>query len=85
MPWWNMHYFYAPQKGGIFSFFPLLVPAMIWSLIWKGLALYRAGRNEQKGWFIALLLINSLGILEIVYLLFFSQVLHERSYPRKKR
>ncbi len=40
----------------------------VWDLAWKGWALWRAGRNNHLGWFVALLLINSLGILPIVYL-----------------
>lgn len=36
------------------------------------MALYRSARNEQKSWFIALLLLQTMGILEIVYILFFS-------------
>lgn len=42
--------------------------ALIWTLIWKGLALWRAATLHQKPWFIAMLVINTLGILEIVYL-----------------
>lgn len=41
----------------------------LWSLVWKGLALWRAAQLKQKGWFIALLIINTAGILEIIYLL----------------
>ena len=44
-----------------------------WSLVWKGLALWRAARNRQKNWFITLLVINSFGILSIVYLLWFAE------------
>jgi|LSQX01.2.fsa_nt_gb methionyl-tRNA synthetase len=40
-----------------------------WSIIWKGLALWRAARLKQPGWFIALLIINTVGIFEIIYLL----------------
>jgi hypothetical protein len=40
----------------------------IWSLIWKGFALWRAARDESKVWFVILLLVNTLGVLEIVYL-----------------
>jgi len=48
---------------------PVLVPlALVWSLVWKGFALWRSAELRQKYWFIALLLINSLGILEIFYL-----------------
>jgi hypothetical protein len=51
----------------------VLFAAILWTLLWKGLALWRAARNGQKAWYIALLLINTLGILEIVYILYFSQ------------
>jgi len=45
--------------------FPLL---MVWSLVWKGWALWKSARNGSKGWFVALLIINTLGILEILYI-----------------
>lgn len=38
--------------------------------ILKGCALYRAARNESDGWFWVLLLINTLGILPLLYLIF---------------
>ncbi|MDO8728923.1 MAG: DUF5652 family protein [bacterium] len=48
---------------------PLFIAlAIIWSLTWKGLALWRSAELRQKYWFIALLLINTIGILEIIYL-----------------
>lgn len=40
----------------------------IWGLVWKGLALWRAARSEQTTWFVILLVVNTLGLLEIVYL-----------------
>jgi len=45
----------------------------VWSLFWKGIALWRASDTKQKNWFIALLVINTVGILEIVYLFKFAQ------------
>ncbi|MBU1292450.1 hypothetical protein KJ819_00075 [Patescibacteria group bacterium] len=48
-----------------------MVIVAVWSLAIKGLALWHAGRNGQKLWFIVLLVINTLGILELVYLLGF--------------
>jgi methionyl-tRNA synthetase len=54
----------------------LLVLAVVWTLIWKGIALWRAGRNNQPVWFVVLFLVNTLGILDIIYLLFFSQKKH---------
>jgi len=41
---------------------------MVWSFIWKGWALWRAAENKHKPWFIVLLLVNTLGILEILYI-----------------
>ncbi len=52
---------------------PRFVLLLLWSLFWKGWALWRAAQNKQKAWFIAILVINLLGILEIVYLLFFQK------------
>jgi len=51
----------------------IFVLLIIWSLIWKGLALWKAARNGHQGWFIAMLIINTLGILEIIYILAFSK------------
>jgi len=51
----------------------LLYLAVLWTLPWKGVALWRASRNSHKKWFIALLIINTLAILEIVYIFFFSK------------
>lgn len=42
----------------------------LWSLIWKGFALYRAGANRSNGWFIVLFILNTAGILDILYLIF---------------
>ncbi|MBI4120511.1 MAG: hypothetical protein HY454_03530 [Parcubacteria group bacterium] len=50
-----------------------LFAIIVWSLIWKGLALWRAGRNGDKKWFVALLVINTFGILEILYLYIFGK------------
>ena|SRR3989344_7618111 len=46
---------------------------VIWSIIIKGFGLYHAARHEEKMWFVALLFINTLGILELVYLFFLSK------------
>jgi len=46
---------------------------LAWVLAWKGVALWRAARNSHKKWFIALLAVNTLALLEIVYIFFFSK------------
>ena len=50
-----------------------IVLAVVWSAVWKGFALWRAGRNGHVGWFIALFIVNTLGILEIIYIFAFSR------------
>ena len=45
-----------------------------WSLVWKGIALWYAGRNAHLGWFITLFIVNTLGILEIIYIFAFRLV-----------
>lgn len=62
-------YFYHYYNFGPLYF---LAPFVILELVLKGFALWRAAQNKQKYWFIALLLINSIGILPLIYL-FISQ------------
>ena len=50
----------------------LLFALYIWTIILKGFALWRAANLKQRNWFIGLLLLNTLGILELVYLFFFA-------------
>jgi len=45
----------------------------VWTIIWKGIALWKAACNGSKPWFIVLLIVNTLGILEIIYIFFFSK------------
>lgn len=51
----------------------LFVVLTIWSLIWKGIALWKAARLSDKRWFIALMVVNTAGILEIIYIYFFAE------------
>ena len=48
----------------------LIVLITVWSLPWKGVALWKAARVSHTKWFIVLLLINTLGILDIIYIYF---------------
>ena len=51
----------------------IIAIAVIWTLPWKGAALWRAARNQSFAWFIILLIVNTLGILEIIYIFIFSK------------
>jgi len=50
-----------------------LIPLAIWEAVWKGIALWKSGRNNQLKWFVAILVLNTVGILPIVYLKFFQK------------
>lgn len=56
-----------PVKGTI------LIILLIWSMIWKGIALWKSGRNSQMIWFLAMFIVNTVGILEILYIGFFQK------------
>ncbi len=51
------------QNPGLITFL------LIWVLFWKGLALWKAAQEKEKWWFFFILVINTLGILPIIYLL----------------
>ncbi len=42
--------------------------ALLWMLPWKGVALWMAAQRSHRWWFIILLIVNSLAILEIIYI-----------------
>ena len=51
----------------------LLVVLAVWEVIWKGVALWKAGQSRQVGWFVAILVVNTAGLLPIAYLLFWAK------------
>lgn len=60
------------KENGSFNFkSPLLFFVIVWSIIWKGIALWHAARNRQLPWFLSLLIVNTVGLVEIMYLIFF--------------
>ncbi len=55
------------------GFFVVLGIILIYSVILKGIALWKAARNGQKNWFIIMLIVNTAGILELLYIFIFSK------------
>ena len=51
-----------------------VVIVLVWSLIWKGLALWKSAKLSQPIWFVLILVINTAGILEILYIFLFSEI-----------
>ena len=56
----------------------VLLLIVVWTLPWKGIALWRAARNSHRNWFVAILVLNTLAILEIAYLFYFSKRTEEK-------
>ena len=50
-----------------------IVVLVVWQTIWKGIALWKAARNNHKVWFIFFLVVNLLAIPEILYIIFWSR------------
>lgn len=53
---------------------PFILAFILWAVVWKGLALWHAARRKEPVWFIVFLLVNTLGILEIIYLFFVAKL-----------
>jgi len=51
----------------------VFLPIIIWTLFWKGYSLWIASKNDQKKWFLALLILNTVGILEIFYIFYITK------------
>lgn len=62
----------------------LLFPLLAWSFFWKGWALWKAAKNDSKPWFIALLLINTVGILDILYIYVFGNGKEVKKSSKRK-
>lgn len=66
----------SPSSEGLMVFslmWLFFVILIIWSIVWKAVALWKAARNGQKGWFIVLSIVNTAGILEMIYVLYVSR------------
>lgn len=48
----------------------VIVLMLSWLLFWKGYSAWTAARNGHKKWFIALVILNTLSILDIFYVFY---------------
>lgn len=62
-----------------------IVLVFVWTLIWKGLALWISARKSQKIWFVILLIVNTIGILDILYIFLFSKIKLDSKKDKKRR
>jgi hypothetical protein len=51
----------------------ILLAISLWEAVWKGLALWSAAKHNEKSWFVAILFLNTVGVLPIVFLLFYAK------------
>jgi len=51
----------------------VLMILTVWDMAWKGLGMWKAGRRNEKAWFVCILIFNTAGILPIIYLTFFGK------------
>jgi hypothetical protein len=49
---------------------------LIWEIIWSGMALFKSAKNNHKIWFVILLLFHTWGILDILYIYVFSDLMN---------
>lgn len=61
--------------------FWIIALIMIWVLPWKGYALWNAAQLKHKWWFIILLVVNTVAILDIIYIFFVARKEKEVSTP----
>lgn len=69
------------ELGSNNSIIIFLVILAIWTIPWKGWALWKSARNNSKVWFVILLIMNTVGILEILYIFLFSKQSREKRNP----
>jgi len=46
---------------------------IVWTIPWKGVTLWKAARNSHKKWFIVIFLLNTMALLEIIYIFYFAK------------
>ena len=66
-----IHTFLLNPLALIAQFRRVISVLALWELVWKGIALRKAGRNNQQAWFVCILIFNTMGILPILYILLF--------------
>jgi len=62
-----------------------LVVFLVWSLIWKALALWKSARKNSPVWFVILLVVNTAGILEVLYIFLFSEMKFDDVKERQEK
>lgn len=73
--------YYSAFGGGHYWAVGLL---LMWALPWKAWSMWIAAKQNQKIWFVALLAVNTAGLLEILYIFVFSKHYAKPKAPGQK-
>jgi len=46
----------------------LIIILVLWTILWKIYAVWTAVKHNHKKWFVLLVILNTVGILEIIYI-----------------
>jgi hypothetical protein len=52
---------------------PIIFVLAVWTLFWKAMALWKSARSSHRVWFVIFMLVNTAGILELLYLFVFTR------------
>ncbi len=73
----------SPESIMMFGAVWLIIALLVaWSTVWKIIALWKSARNGQKVWFIVLFVLNTVGILEMIYVLMVSRQYRKSLQPQ---
>lgn len=63
----------------------LLAIILIWTAVWKLYGLWKSARNSHIAWFIVIALLNTIGIIPILYIYVFEKKLKLVKNKTKKK
>ncbi len=63
----------------------LLFFIFAWIALWKGLSLWKAARLNQPVWFVVLLVVNTFGLVEILYIFLFSEIKKQPAHKKNSK
>lgn len=76
---------WSQQFFGITLFSFLFIIVFVWDVVWKFIAMWKAARKHSLAWFIILGVVNTIGILPILYICFFSKMKFKAKEEKPKR
>ena len=63
----------------------LLFIILVWEITWKLVAMWKSAKNNSVAWFIVLGVINTIGILPILYIYVFSKTGNKEKKAKKNK